>query len=471
MPAADSPAWLPTLEELAAIDLEFGWKANRMAGPLVESYLERFPALRQPDVLLRLVQQEYDVRQAHGDRPRRDAYRQRFPELFLTGRELQSAKTLPLDALPVVRAGAIQDGSTADPRTQPTILDSPSAAGLSQRGAAASPKEEQARYTLVRLHAEGGLGRVWIARDGDLNREVALKELKPSAADHPEVRSRFLKEAQVTGQLEHPNIVPVYELGRRPDDDQPFYTMRFVRGQTLRDALADYHRRRAAGEADPVAWLLFLQAFVSICNAVSYAHSRGVIHRDLKPENVLLGHFGEVLVLDWGLAKTRDGKDDPMWPVDVSEAVRQHAHDAQRPDSGDARLHGPRASRRPRRPGGRADRRLWIGGDSVRDADRPTAAPARRHGRHHRPNHPRADAAAAQRRSGDPPRTRSDLPQGDGQTARRRYPGADAVARDVERYLADEPVSVYRAPLDGAGRAVCAAASHEGRIRRGGAYW
>src|SRR5207245_73132 len=103
------------------------------------------------------------------------------------------------------------------------------------------PSEQPSRYSLTRLQGEGGLGRVWVARDADLNREVALKEIKPEQSQHPEAWRRFLKEAQVTGQLEHPNIVPVYELARRPQDYQPFYTMRLVRGQTLGDAIADYH--------------------------------------------------------------------------------------------------------------------------------------------------------------------------------------------------------------------------------------
>src|SRR5438093_9151989 len=101
------------------------------------------------------------------------------------------------------------------------------------------------------MHAEGGLGKVWVARDVDLNREVALKELQPGQAGHADTWRRFVKEAQVTGQLEHPNIVPVYELARRPEDNEPFYTMKLVRGKTLRDAIAEYHRRRRQGPLDP----------------------------------------------------------------------------------------------------------------------------------------------------------------------------------------------------------------------------
>src|SRR5436305_856527 len=129
-------------------------------------------------------------------------------------------------------------------------------------------------FKLTHRQAKGGLGRAWRARDTDLNRDVALKEILPDRCDHPEMWRRFLKEAQVTGQLEHPNIVPVYELARRPEDDQPFYTMRLVRGRTLSEAIAQYHRKRKEGKEDPLDRPKLLQAFVQVCLAVGYAHSR-----------------------------------------------------------------------------------------------------------------------------------------------------------------------------------------------------
>jgi hypothetical protein len=166
--------------------------------------------------------------------------------------------------------------------------------------------EARDRYTLSRLHATGGIGRVWLAHDDSLGRDVALKELRPERAGNPVVWARFLKEAQITGQLEHPGIVPIYEMGKRPDDQAPFYTMRFVRGRTLSEAVAAYHQKRSRGEAKPLELRELLTAFVGVCNAVAYAHSRGVLHRDLKPQNVVLGDYGEVIVLDWGLAKLLD---------------------------------------------------------------------------------------------------------------------------------------------------------------------
>jgi eukaryotic-like serine/threonine-protein kinase len=165
---------------------------------------------------------------------------------------------------------------------------------------AAMPSEH---YTLTRLHATGGIGRVWLAHDSALGRNVALKELRPERAEQQGLCTRFLREARITGQLEHPGIVPVYELGRRPTDQQPFYTMRFVKGRTLTKAAQDFHQQRGTGGANSLTFVTLLNAFVTVCNTVAYAHSRGVIHRDLKGQNVVLGDFGEVVVLDWGLAK------------------------------------------------------------------------------------------------------------------------------------------------------------------------
>jgi PAS domain S-box-containing protein len=159
------------------------------------------------------------------------------------------------------------------------------------------------RYARTCLHAIGGIGRVWLAHDFDLRRDVALKEIRPERVGDPGLQARFLQEARITGQLEHPGIVPVYELIRQPGGQQPFYTMRFVKGRTLSEAARTWHEARQAGRADSLAMLSLLNAFAAVCNTIAYAHSRGVIHRDLKGQNIVLGDFGEVVVLDWGLAK------------------------------------------------------------------------------------------------------------------------------------------------------------------------
>jgi PAS domain S-box-containing protein len=158
------------------------------------------------------------------------------------------------------------------------------------------------RYARTSLHAVGGIGRVWLAHDRDLRRDVALKEIRPERIGDPGLQARFLQEARITGQLEHPGVVPVYELIRKPGG-QPFYTMRFVKGRTLNEVAKDWHEARRSGRSDSLAMLNLLNAFAAVCNTVAYAHSRGVIHRDLKGQNIVLGDFGEVVVLDWGLAK------------------------------------------------------------------------------------------------------------------------------------------------------------------------
>lgn len=166
--------------------------------------------------------------------------------------------------------------------------------------------ESRSRYTLTRVHGKGGLGQVWLAIDGHLNREVALKEVLPKKQSDPETTSRLMKEAQITGQLEHPNIVPVYELARG-EDGTPFYTMRFLRGQSLSERIK---KSSKAHLGDQLELREMLAIFVSVCNAMGYAHARGVIHRDLKPQNIMLGDYGEVMVVDWGLAKIIGTKDD-----------------------------------------------------------------------------------------------------------------------------------------------------------------
>jgi len=160
--------------------------------------------------------------------------------------------------------------------------------------------ESDGRYAALTELGAGGMGRVDLIEDRHLRRWVARKELR---ADNPAVVARFLREARVTAQLEHPGIVPVYELGKKPDG-KLYYTMRRVRGRTLKDALAD-----TASLEDRLA---LLGHFIDLCQAVGYAHSKGVVHRDLKPENVMLGSFGETLVVDWGLAKV--GWEDDIVP-------------------------------------------------------------------------------------------------------------------------------------------------------------
>jgi len=175
------------------------------------------------------------------------------------------------------------------------------------------------RYARMSLYASGGMGSVWRAHDSHIGRDVALKELLVEVQPGSPVAVRFLREARITGQLEHPGIVPVYELDEDPETGRPFYIMRFVRGRTLTEVVREFHAARKAGADDPLGLVALLTAFVSTCNTIAYAHSRGVIHRDLKGENIILGDFGEVIVLDWGLAKRLDGPEEDETPLDDAD--------------------------------------------------------------------------------------------------------------------------------------------------------
>lgn len=167
-------------------------------------------------------------------------------------------------------------------------------------------REAVSRFTLIRKIGAGGLGTVWLARDERLRRNVALKELNPSAANDERMRMRFQREAEITGHLEHPNVVPVYMSGVNPETKMPFYVMRFLGKQTLAEAIEEYHDKCVHRAEKPLDLHRLLSVFLKVCQAIAYAHSRGVIHRDLKPENVILDNFGQVIVLDWGLAKMED---------------------------------------------------------------------------------------------------------------------------------------------------------------------
>ena len=143
---------------------------------------------------------------------------------------------------------------------------------------------------------------VYIAEDTELRRRVALKEIQVRHAHDARSRHRFVQEAEITGRLAHPGIVPVHGLGNHADG-RPFYAMRFVEGETLLEAIQKFHKNPGLPHERRLALRQLLTRFLDVCNAVAYAHSQGVIHRDLKPANVILGRFGETLLVDWGLAK------------------------------------------------------------------------------------------------------------------------------------------------------------------------
>jgi serine/threonine-protein kinase len=213
------------------------------------------------------------------------------------------------------------------------------------------------RFLVLRPHARGGLGAVFVALDTELRREVALKQILENRADDPVSRQRFVAEAEITGALEHPGVVPVYGLGTY-GGGRPYYAMRFIKGDSLKEAIERFHGDEAlrtdAGRRS-LELRKLLRRFVDVCNAIDYAHSRGVIHRDLKPANVILGQHGETLVVDWGLAKAI-GRGDPSvgeqtiapsssgsWETLPGSALGSPAYTSPEQACGDLERMGPRS--------------------------------------------------------------------------------------------------------------------------------
>jgi eukaryotic-like serine/threonine-protein kinase len=174
--------------------------------------------------------------------------------------------------------------------------------------------DRSARLQLFGEIARGGMGAVLRGRDVDLGRDLAVKVLLEAHQEKPELVRRFVEEAQIGGQLQHPGVVPVYELGSFADH-RPFFTMKLVKGHTLAELLTE---REGTAESRP----RFLGIFSQVCQTMAYTHARGVIHRDLKPSNIMVGSFGEVQVMDWGLAKVLPRGA----PADDAEAAREKAH-------------------------------------------------------------------------------------------------------------------------------------------------
>ena len=181
------------------------------------------------------------------------------------------------------------------------LLGELQSASLQPVSSAAGP-----RFEILRPLAAGGMGVVSEALDREFQRTVALKEILPTGADDEAYRQRFLTEASITGRLEHPGIIPVYSRGSQPDG-RPFYAMRLISGEqsgTLHQALRQFHDAPPTDPAErDLAWRGLLRRVIDVCHTMAYAHSQGVLHRDLKPANILLGPYGETLVVDWGLAK------------------------------------------------------------------------------------------------------------------------------------------------------------------------
>jgi tetratricopeptide (TPR) repeat protein len=242
------------------------WQAGERVP--AEKYLQTYSILKtDPDQALVLIYGEFVLRQQLGESPTLDEYLQRFPDWAERLRQQDEFHR------------AVEGVSWLDP------------------GDTALP-EQAGVCRVVGEIARGGMGMILKGHDQRLGRDLAVKVLRDEYKDRPEVVRRFLEEAQVSGQLQHPGIVPVHEVGQF-DDGRPYFTMKLVQGQTLGKLLSE---RKAPDEDLP----RFLKIFEQMCQTLAYAHSKGVIHRDLKPANVMVGAFGEVQVMDWGLAKQKD---------------------------------------------------------------------------------------------------------------------------------------------------------------------
>ncbi|MFO0890131.1 MAG: protein kinase [Isosphaeraceae bacterium] len=311
------------------------------------------------------------------------------------------------------------------------------------------------RFSVLRPHARGGLGQVSVALDRELNREVALKEILPERVDDQESRARFVMEAEITGRLEHPGVVPLYSLGK-DEKGRPYYAMRFIKGRSLKDAIEAYHRpvENGTSVADRRNLQLrdLLNRFVAVCNVIAYAHSRGVIHRDLKPANVLLGAYGETLVVDWGLAKPI-GRAEPVLTLAPGEATLRPTSMSGTTETVAGTAIGTPAFMSPEQAGGRLEHvgplsdvyclgatlyMILTGRPPFNDPDVGTVLSRIQLGdfpppRAIAPVTPRSLEAICLRAMALKPVD--------------RYGSPRALAQDVERWLADEPVSVYREPL------------------------
>lgn len=177
-------------------------------------------------------------------------------------------------------------------------------------------------YRLIRQIAKGGMGEVFLAYDPDCRREIALKCIRSEYLDHQIIYKRFVKEAFIASHLTHPNIIPIYSLSK--DQQRPYYTMPYIDGKNLKKILVETHEQEKSPQTigSSVGSIESLtHIFLTICQAVSYAHSQQIIHRDLKPENILVGKYGEVLIFDWGVADKIQNiaQEDPSYAIEELE--------------------------------------------------------------------------------------------------------------------------------------------------------
>jgi serine/threonine-protein kinase len=308
----ERPLGIETWIDAIATPFDRAWRAGQR--PRIEDCLTGINEPRRARLLEELLRVEREHRLRLSENPTLEEYRRRFPDdaavvdaIFdpaatrpslgsgaspITSRAPDAARLdLPPDASVLAglaeSIGSVPRVLLRDPQAGPeTPVVRPSSTAM---------PVDTGRYQILGEIGHGGIGAVLKARDPDLGRDLAIKILLPKHHNEPGVTGRFVEEAQISGQLQHPGIVPVHELGRFADA-RLYFTMKLVKGRTLAALLAD--RDNPAHDLPR-----FLGIFQQICQTMAYAHARGVIHRDLKPSNVMVGSFGEVQVMDWGLAK------------------------------------------------------------------------------------------------------------------------------------------------------------------------
>ncbi|TWU06436.1 protein kinase domain-containing protein [Stieleria varia] len=320
--------------------------------------------------------------------------------------------------------------------------------------------DHSGRFEILGRHQQGGLGEVLIAYDRQLKRDVAIKQIQPRWQNHEEAKQRFIREAEVTGRLEHPGVVPVYAMGTW-DDGRHYYAMRFIEGQTLKEAIQRFHQSptkeivtdsnehtpAARDDVDQtLAFRQLLRCFIDVCNTISYAHDRRILHRDLKPANIMVGPYGETLVVDWGLAKLLDaGPEDSM-----TEAFASGRQEDDAASSHIAGTVGTPQYMSPEQARGQLDEigirtDVYLLGATLYQIltgqpPHPSDSIVRMLKRIAAGEFPHPSSVAAD----VPPALAAICTKAMATDSINRYRQADALALDVERWLADEPVSVYR---------------------------
>jgi eukaryotic-like serine/threonine-protein kinase len=395
--------------------------------PRIEDFLVDCPAENRRALLGELLLLEADCRRESSEQPSAEDYFGRFP-----------------DEVELIKDVFSQEG------TQYRI-DGPGAPLPPPPDGATDSVSASVRFSKLDYVDHGGLGEVYRGQDEDLHRQVAVKFLHRDYWANPEARERLRLEAEVTGRLDHPGVVPVYATGRA-QDGRPFYVMRFIEGHNLRSAINRFHKEdwklRGAG-ARRMELLRLLGHVISAAHTIAYAHNRGVLHRDIKPDNIMFGKYGETIVVDWGLAQLiqRDERAKASGEKTLMSLANVEENSSSGSKAGTVGYISPEQlpdSTLPVGPAcdiyslGATLYRLLTGTTAFHSSDGALVWDRIRRGEFRRPREAVSDCPSAleavclKAMAVDP---------------KARYATAEDFARDLSCWMADEPVSVYREPL------------------------